>query len=279
MFLLRGFSHFIVATCNRIRNTGPTQTFLVPLDDIPMKNAAAQKRRFILLVLGICSLSRVAGTAQTNTAGESPRLDIPREHSRISTDLANTLVFITAEYQVPIVAELAATEDPKVDITAGKATARQLLNSLVAKSPEYVWKEQAGVVHFYNKTILNAPAHPLNFKLKIFQLPENVSQPKIFLPARLHNASQGIQEGSAAISAFPSTELEQQKLPSKIFRDATGRDILLAAASSEPQFSSIIVLANSHPKGEKDLEYAYKHWFWFAMTSQNQPVISMNGQK
>jgi hypothetical protein len=68
----------------------------------------------------------------------------------------------------------------------------QLLNSLIAKSPEYVWEEQAGLVHFYNKTILNAPAHPLNFKLKSFQLPANVSQLKIFLPARFtthHKAS------------------------------------------------------------------------------------------
>jgi hypothetical protein len=244
-----------------------------------MKNHATQKRQFILLVLGICAFSSVHSTAQANIAGEAPMLDITREHSRISTDLANTLVSIAMEYRVPIIAELTATEDPKFDIPAGKATARQLLNSLVAKSPEYVWQEQAGVVHFYNKTILNTPAHPLNFKLKSFQLPDNISQLKIFLPARLHSASQDIQEGSAAISAFPSTELEQEKLPNKIFRDATGRDILLAAASLQPQFSSIIVLPNSHPKGEKDLEYANKHWFWFTMTTQNYPVISMNGQK
>ncbi len=244
-----------------------------------MKNDAIQKRRFILLVLGICAFSSVHSSAQTNAAGKTPMLDITREHSRISADLANSLVSIASEYRVPIVAELTATEDSKIDIAMGEATARQLLNSLVAKSPEYVWKEQAGVVHFYSKTILNAPAHPLNFKLKYFQTPENVSQLKIFLPARLYSASQGMQEGSAAISAFPSTELEQQKLASKIFRNATGRDILLAAASSQPKFSSIIVLPNAHPKGEKDLEYANKHWFWFAITSQNQPVISINGQK
>jgi hypothetical protein len=244
-----------------------------------MKNSIAQKRRFLLLVLGVCAFSHLASIAQTNMAGEAHMLDITRDHSRISTDLANTLVSIATEYRVPIVAELTATEDPKVDVTPGKATARQLLNSLVAKSPEYVWKEQAGVVHFYNKTILNALVCPLNFKLKSFQLPENISQLKIFLPARLYNASQGMQEGSVAISAFPSSELEQQKLPGKLFRNATGRDILLAAASSQPQFSSIIVLPNSHPKGQKDLEYANKHWFWFAMTTQNQPVISMNGQK
>lgn len=243
-----------------------------------MKNHAIPKRKFILLVLGVCAFSHIT-TAQIDVAGEAPKLDIAREHSRISTDLANTLVSIATDYSVPIVAELTATEDPKVDITAGKTTARQLLNSLIAKSPEYVWEEQAGVVHFYNKTILNAPAHPLNFKLKSFQLPANVSQLKIFLPARLHNASQGIGEGSAAISAFPSTELEEQKLPSKVFHDATGREILLAAASCQRQFSSIIVLPNSHPKGEEDLEYANKHWFWFAMATQNQPIISMNGGK
>jgi len=237
------------------------------------------QRSFILLILVNCAFSLVAVAVQADEVSKSLTLDITREHSRISTDLANTLVSIATEYTVPIVAELTATEDPKVDITVGKATARQLLNSLVAKSPGYVWKEQAGVVHFYNKTIVNVPAHPLNFKLKSFQLPENVSQLKIFLPARLHNAAQGFQEGSAAISAFPSTELEQQKLPSKIFRDATGRDILLAAAASQPQFSSIIVLPNSHPQGAKDLEYANRHWFWFAMTTQDHPVISMNGKK
>jgi hypothetical protein len=243
-----------------------------------MKHAMTQKA-LISLVLGICMFNLGTVSVPAQQSRKPSTLDAARQHDRISTDLANTLVLVATEYQVPIVAELTATEDPKVDITTGKATARQLLNSLIAKSPEYVWKEQAGVVHFYNKTILNAPAHPLNFKLKSFQFPENVSQLKIFLPARLHNASQGLQEGNAAISAFPSTELQQQKLPSKVFRDATGRDILLAAASSQRQFSSIIVLPNSHPKGEKDLEYANKHWFWFAMATQNQPVISMNGQK
>ena len=147
-----------------------------------MKNSIAQKRRFLLLVLGVCAFSHLASIAQTNMAGEAHMLDITRDHSRISTDLANTLVSIATEYRVPIVAELTATEDPKVDVTPGKATARQLLNSLVARSPEYAWKEQAGVVHFYNKTILNALAHPLNFKLKSFQLPDNISQLKIFLP-------------------------------------------------------------------------------------------------
>jgi hypothetical protein len=243
-----------------------------------MKHAMTQKT-LILLVLGICMFNLGTVSVPAQQSRNLSTLDTARQHDHISTDLANTLVFVATEYRVPIVAELTSTEDPKVDIASGKATARQLLNSLIAKSPEYVWQEQAGVVHFYNKTILNAPAHPFNFKLKTFQLPENVSQLKIFLPARLYNAAHGIQEGSVAISAFPSTELEQQKLSSKIFRDATGRDILLAAASSQPQFSSIIVLPNSHPKGEKDLEYANKHWFWFAMTSQNQPIISMNGQK
>lgn len=234
---------------------------------------------FLSLVLGICTFNLGTVSVPAEQSSNPSTLDTARQHDHISTDLANTLVFVATEYRVPIIAELAATENPKVDIAAGKTTARQLLNSLVAKSPEYVWKEQAGVVHFYNKTILNAPVHPLNFKLRTFQLPENVSQLKIFLPARLYNASHGIQEGSVAISAFPSTDLEQQKLSSKIFRDATGRDILLAAASSQPQFSSIIVLPNSHPKGEEDLEYANKHWFWFAMATQNQPIISMNGRK
>jgi hypothetical protein len=243
-----------------------------------MKYAITQKQ-FISLVLGICAFGVGTLTVQADQGSKSNTLDAARQHDQISTDLANALVFVATKYKVPIVAELTATEDPKVDMAAGQATARQLLNSLVSKSPEYIWNEQAGVVHFYNKTILNALAHPLNFKLKSFQLPENISQLKIFLPARLYNASQGMQEGSVAISAFPSSELEQQKLPGKLFRNATGRDILLAAASSQPQFSSIIVLPNSHPKGQKDLEYANKHWFWFAMTTQNQPVISMNGQK
>jgi hypothetical protein len=224
--------------------------------------------------------SAISGALGRDAAANSSlTLDTPQQHRPISTDLANTLVMIATEYKLPIIAELTATENPKVDIPEGKAAARQLFALLVAKTPQYDWKEHAGVVHFYRKTVLNAPANPLNVKLKSFQSPENVSQLKIFLPTRLYNVSQGFQEGGAAISAFPSTELSLQRLPRTIFRDATGRDILLAAAAAQPQFSSIIVLPNSHPQGAKDLEYANRHWFWFAMTTQNHPVISMNGQK
>lgn len=237
------------------------------------------QRSLILLVLLICSFSLAAVAVQAVEVGKPLSLDTSQEHSRISADLANTLVSIATDYRVPIVAELTATENPKVEIPEGKATARQLLALLVTKAPQYDWKEHGGVVHFYRRTVLNAPANPLNVKLKSFQSPANVSQLKIVLPARLYNASQGFQEGGAVISAFPSTELQQQKLPGKIFRDATGRDILLAVVASQPQFSSILVLPNPHPRGAKDLEYASRHWFWFAMTTQNHPVISMNGSK
>jgi hypothetical protein len=237
------------------------------------------QRTLILLVLVNYAFSLAAVAVQADEANMPITLDSVREHDHIATDLANTLVLVATEYRVPIVAELTATEDPQVDIPAGKATARKLFALLVAKAPQYDWREHAGVVHFYRRTVLNAPANPLNVKLKSFQSPENVSQLKIFLPTRLYNVSQGFQEGGAAISAFPSTELSQQRLPRTIFRDATGRDILLAAAAAQPQFSSIIVLPNSHPQGGKDLEYANRHWFWFAMTTQGHPVISMNGQK
>jgi putative aminopeptidase FrvX len=89
-----------------------------------MKNDATQKGRFILLVLGVFAFSSVHSIAQTNMAGKAPMLDMTQEHTSISTDLANALVSIATGYNIPIVAELTATEDPKVDIMAGNATAR-----------------------------------------------------------------------------------------------------------------------------------------------------------
>jgi len=187
--------------------------------------------------------------------------------------LANALAFVAIEYKVPIIAELTATENPALTIAAGKETARELLNSLVAKTSHYEWREQKGVVHFYQKTLLNAAGDPLNLRLRSFQLPENVSQLKILLPARLHSAAEGIQEGGGALSAFPSAALEKQTLPPSTFKDATGRDILLAAAALQPQFSSIIILPHAYPQDKKDLQYASAHWFWFSLTGGDYPLI------
>jgi len=240
-----------------------------------MKTVMAQMKR-VRLAVAIFAFGFLAMNVQPSTAEQASGIDVTREHVRITADLANVLVSVTTEYQLPLVAELVSTENPKIDIPMAKATAREVLNCLVSKAPTYEWKEQAGVIHFYHKNVLGAAAHPLNYSLKFFQMPENVSRLKIILPVRLYNAEQGIQEGGAAISAFPSAELERQNLPNKTFRDTIGRDILLAAAAAQPRFSSIIVLPNSHPRGAKDLEYAHRHWFWFATTTHDHVIISMN---
>jgi hypothetical protein len=237
-------------------------------------NNKNMRKRIIWLALEICVFSLLFLNARANQI--EPALDVPREHVHKATDLANALVFVAAEYQVPMLAELTATNNPKIDIPRGSQTARQLLDWLVATVPGYKWEQQAGVIHFYGTAAISAPANPLNIRLKSFQLPENVSQLKLALPARLYNASQGFQSGGGAISAFALAELEQQKLPMKKFDDATGRDILLAAAASQPQFSSIIILPNAFSRGDKDLEYANQHWFWFATATHDRPTITAN---
>src|ERR1043166_5835979 len=114
-----------------------------------MKSAAAQTN-FLRLAIAACAFVFVAVPVQAGKADQGVGLDVTRQHLQITADLANALVSVATEYQVPIVAELVATEDPKIEMPAGKATARQLLNWLVSKAPNYSWKEQAGVVHLYN---------------------------------------------------------------------------------------------------------------------------------
>jgi hypothetical protein len=67
------------------------------------------------------------------------------------TDLANALAFIAKEYKISIVAELVASDNPKLYVQARNETARQLLNFLTAKAPQYTWRVRDGVIHFYQR--------------------------------------------------------------------------------------------------------------------------------
>jgi hypothetical protein len=199
-------------------------------------------------------------------------LDSRKAHDAQRLDLANTLVFISKHYQVPIVAELSATANPKIDLPAGDETARGILNHLRTATPQYQWDLEQGVVHVYSQPALTMKGNPLNFVLQSFTLPGNASDLKIFLRARLHGASQGPGDGGIVISDFPSTELEKEVLPAKAFHNASGREILLAAASIHGTLSSIIVLQASGVQ-DKDLEFANTHWVWFWVPRDDRPKV------
>src|SRR5205814_2277492 len=203
------------------------------------------------------------------------RLDIAHEHKQFGSDFVNAVDFVSHEYHIPIIAEVTFSANRQVLFDKHEDSARQLLNLLISKIDDCAWEDRAGVIHIYQKQLLNAPGNFLNVKLKTFLLSGTMSDFKLALRTRLYNASQGFTGTGGVISDFPSQQLSGQTLPRKLLRDVTGRDILFTAAKLNPQFSSIIVFPRPKPEGKTDMDYASRNWFWLTLNSPDQAPLTV----
>ncbi|MCU1310092.1 MAG: hypothetical protein JWO20_1217 [Candidatus Angelobacter sp.] len=218
------------------------------------------------LILFAISLSVIQARAADP---EKRALTAVHHHRSLRADLPNALAFISTEFQVPIIAEIAIDGPNEIVIPEGSDSAARLLDLIISQTKYNSWEELGGVAHVYNKELQRSTGNFLNTKLKSFKLPNNVSDLKIGLRAQLYSAAQGLS--GTVISDFPSRELSKERLPSKSFRNATGRDILIAAAKLSPNFTSIIVFPRKNPKGKDDLDYAMGHWNWISLNRTEQP--------
>lgn len=216
----------------------------------------------LIVLLGHCP-AELSVPAQLATL---KNINLPIRHSELKGDLINLLRSISVKFDVPIVGEIAASDNQLITIAAGSSSLRQVLDVLTKQVPACGWQEETGVVHFYNRKLRQAPRNVLNLKLRSFEMPNDVSTLKIALRSRLYSASQGIQNGGGVISDFPSRELGDEKLPDEKMSNVTGREVLVKAAALNRHFSSIIVFPRSQPT-DSDINYANRNWFWMSLGS------------
>jgi hypothetical protein len=199
-------------------------------------------------------------------------LNLAADHKGSSGNLAEVLRFIAQEYHVPVIAELIYPVPARVVIEPGKDSAIDLLKQVVNQVPRYSYTiADCGLIHVYEKDLLNARGNILNIQMKTFSMPANVSDLKLVLPGAISGAKRGLPSGGVVISGFPSQEMERQHLVPRELTNVTGRDVLISAASESLNFYSIIVFAKRNCTSETCFSYATQHWFWGPVSGESKP--------
>lgn len=209
-----------------------------------------------MVFMSILCLSAHGSTPREQLSG----IDHSHAHKEMKGSLLNALVFVSTQFRVPVIGELVGPQDHDLVIPAGTDSARQILDQLVSQSRGYEWSVHLGVVHFYERRVVNAKGNFLNLRLRTFEIPPNVSDLKLILRERLTNDAKGLT--GAVISYMASPELKEEVIASKRLQNATGRKILVTSAELTPKFTSIIVFPRREPKGNEDVDYASRNWFW-----------------
>jgi hypothetical protein len=198
-----------------------------------------------------------------------PGVDVRHQHSAKTGNLAEVLRFVAIKFQVAIVAELVQPLASDLKIPSGKHSAKELLELLSKAAPGYSWTAYGTVVHFYNDSVRSASENFLNVKFEMFEMPATVGDLQVLLPPQLKNRLQGHSQGYAA-HGFRT--LEGQALPVRTMHNVTGREILIAAAQSNPKFCTIIVFPSSKPTAT-DINFAFENWFWQSLDSKEPQRI------
>lgn len=214
-----------------------------------------------LLVFGSC----VIGLAQSTPHHPPPQYGQPPE------DLANALVQMARASHVPLIAEL-VWPLPKVPTAEGVPLTPDRLNDLVKQSPGYEWKMEGKAVHFYNKKLRQARFNFLNFKMRQFSVPPDLSDLKLWFPGWAIGLLEGYPAEGGAISGFGDTLLEKEKLQQATLVDVTPLEALVHVANESPTFYTVLVFPSAAPT-KNDAEKRVV-WQWGSLNEKLQPVYT-----
>lgn len=190
-------------------------------------------------------------------------LDSAMDHEKLSGNMPEMLRFIAQRYHLPLVAELCQPLPNHFSIPEERDTARELLFKMTAQAPAYQFDTLRGDgVHFYCTEVLHAGANFLNLTFQQFTMPSNVSELKLFLPAKLNGLRNGLDGSGLVTSGFGVPELQKQRLSPEELKNVSGRDILMRAAEETRGFYTIVVFPSSSLPSDVFANYAFQHWFW-----------------
>jgi hypothetical protein len=236
-----------------------------------------KKLSFLMIVLLEVILgASLRGAAQVRPplAGNLSQVSfgVAVEHPEFRGDFVNLLLAVARTYRIPLIAELSEPLPKDITIPSGTHNASQILDILMQTVHGYSWQQVGAVARIYQADLATAPGNFLNYKVKKFQFPQTVSDLKLILPNILSSVTQSTPGSGGVVTGFRSKELSGDKLPPKVLRNTTGREILLQAANLSPHFAAVIVFPSPHPKrqGQSDRDYATRNWFWASLSSPTQ---------
>jgi hypothetical protein len=226
-----------------------------------------------IVLLGSCSSGRGQG---------DPLAELVRCQS-ISSDLANTLAQVAWLSQLTMIAELAQPL-PKVEVAGGAYVVKDLLQSIARQAPEYEWRTEGKVIHFYSRQLKDAKFNFLNLRFSRFVMPPNLSELKLTFPTLEYGLLQGLSGGGMIIDGFGDVTLEKNSLRPATIENVTGREILIRAANESSTFFTVIVFPNSDPTRKQMELDINRNWFWQALKGQGAgplyvqpPIDDRNG--
>lgn len=216
------------------------------------------RRLFVVLLSYFVLVSCSSGQEQQRQMPES-----------LPNDLANALVQMARRSRTPLVAELAQPL-PKITTFNGAAMTPDALDQLVKVAPGYAWRMEGKTVYFYCSELRNAKYNFLNLTFPRFTIPANVSDFKLWFPARAVGLLEGHTAEGAAISGFGDSLLSKQPLQQATLENVTPLQALFHVANESPTFYSVLVFPSAAPS-RSDAE---KHvsWNWGSLNEPPKPI-------
>jgi hypothetical protein len=220
-----------------------------------------------IVLFFVASLFLVSGAA----AGQSDAKHKPVQYGPTPSDLANALVQMARNSQVPVVAELVW---PLPQVSAGESNplTEQTLNQLVKQAPDYEWRMNGKVLHFYNKKLRAARFNFLNFNFPRFTVPSNLSEFKLWFPTRAIGLLQGYTDEGAAISGFPDAMFQKHPLQTVTLSDVSALEVLLHVANETPVFYTVLTFPSASPT--KDDAEKRVNWQWGGLKEESKPIYA-----
>jgi hypothetical protein len=193
-------------------------------------------------------------------------------HGPISCDLANALGDFAQQAQMPLFAELAQPL-PRVNITAGNARVRDLLEMIIKQSPGYTFEVKGGVVHFFDERLVAAHFNFLNSTFHDFVMPGNVSALKYKFPGLVVALLSKESARGVILTGFGDPDLVGERLEEEHLNEVTGREVLFKAMTERPEFLTVIVFPSNSPKTKEEAEQATVNWFWQSLRTSERPMF------
>jgi hypothetical protein len=232
----------------------------------------------IVLAFGTSCARVTAGPVSRIDLPLEQRLEVPQKVAATSLKLTDMTGFIGTSYKVPILVET-PTPIPDLKIPEGSYTARQLLDLTVNQLPGFEWKDESGVAHLYEKTLVGSAGNLLNVRIRRFAFQHDVGEFMYFFRPCIFFVIEGSDcMSGGAYAGFRIPKLQKGQLPYlQSFSNVPARDILLSALKANGRFYVLVAFEGTKP--ELKSQFPFVNWFAYSSERSEPEPMWIDHQK
>jgi hypothetical protein len=207
----------------------------------------------------------IATYGQDTNARFESALGTPKEIGSSYLGRREVLEKVSTVFELPMLI-VVPQSDGVFEIPAGRHSAREILNGIVQRNPQYDWERCDSAVYFYQKTLRDNPKNFLNWKAKEIRISGDLAIFKLYLAsklARVTDPSVPIEpdQGGLLVGITPE-RLMKHKLPSVVLHDVTISEALCKVLSLDRRFYISINFPNAKTITKEDIDSALFNWHW-----------------